>query len=115
MTEQQIQQQIRLALGRGDVRLWRNNTGALRDEHGRLVRFGLGPGSADLIGLRTIEVGNARVAQFVALEVKGARGRATQEQLNFLALVESMGGVAALVRSVEEAELALRGPPGHSG
>lgn len=112
MNEQQIQQQIRLALGRGDVRLWRNNTGAMRDEQGRLVRFGLAKGSADLIGLRTIEVGSARVAQFVALEVKTSTGRTTEEQRHFLALVERMGGIAAVVRSVEEAEQALRGPPG---
>jgi hypothetical protein len=34
MTEQQIQQQIRLACSSGDTRLFRNNTGTLRDQHG---------------------------------------------------------------------------------
>jgi hypothetical protein len=112
MSEQQIQQQIRLALGKGDARLWRNNTGALRDENGRLVSYGLCKGSADLIGFRSIEIGSQRIAQFVALEVKSATGRPTEEQRHFLALVERMGGIAAIVRSVEEAEQVLRGPPG---
>jgi hypothetical protein len=75
MTEQQIQQQIRIACSRGPVRLWRNNVGALRDENGR-------PG-----------------------------GRATTEQLNWLATVREMGGIAGLVHSVEEADALLRAPP----
>ena len=40
-SEHEIQQRIRLACGRGAVRLWRNNTGALVDQQGRFVRFGL--------------------------------------------------------------------------
>ena len=35
-SEHEIQQRIRLACGRGPVRLWRNNTGALVDQQGRL-------------------------------------------------------------------------------
>ena len=38
-SEHEIQQRIRLACGRGPVRLWRNNTGALVDQQGRFVRF----------------------------------------------------------------------------
>lgn len=37
-SEHEIQQRIRLACGRGRVRLWRNNTGDLVDQQGR---FGL--------------------------------------------------------------------------
>jgi hypothetical protein len=36
------------------VRLWRNNVGALRDERGRLVTYGLCKGSSDLIGLHQV-------------------------------------------------------------
>jgi hypothetical protein len=35
-SEHEIQQHIRLACGREAVRLWRNNTGTLVDQHGRL-------------------------------------------------------------------------------
>jgi hypothetical protein len=71
-SEHEIQQRIRLACGRGPVRLWRNNTGALVDRQGRLVRFGLCRGSSDLISLRSLEITpelvGQRIAQFVALE-----------------------------------------------
>jgi hypothetical protein len=56
MSEHEIQQRIRLACGQGPVRLWRNNSGALVDQQGRLVRFGLCKGSSDLIGLRSLEI-----------------------------------------------------------
>ena len=83
-SEHEIQQRIRLACGRGAVRLWRNNTGALVDQQGRLARFGLCKGSSDLIGLRSLEItpemAGQRVAQFVALEVKTASGVVSPEQ-----------------------------------
>ena len=73
-SEQHIQQRIRLACNRGPTRLWRNNTGRLRDERGQLVTFGLCPGSADLIGYRTVVVTpdmvGQRLAVFAAVEVK---------------------------------------------
>jgi hypothetical protein len=107
MTEQQIQQAIRLALGRGDTRLWRNNTGTLMDKHGRPVQFGLCKGSADLIGLRTITITpehlGQRLAVFAAVEVKSATGRATPEQLAFIDVVQQMGGFAGVARSVDDA------------
>ena len=113
-SEHEIQQRIRLACGRGAVRLWRNNTGALVDQQGRFVRFGLCKGSSDLIGLRSLEITpelvGLRLAQFVALEVKTAQGVLRPEQQAFLRLVQQLGGVAAVCRSVEEAEQLLGTP-----
>jgi len=113
-SEHEIQQRIRLACGRGTVRLWRNNTGALVDQQGRFVRFGLCKGSSDLIGLRSLEIMpelvGQRLAQFVALEVKTAQGVLSQEQQAFLRLVQQLGGVGAVCRSVEEAEQLLGTP-----
>ena len=110
-SEHEIQQRIRLACGRGPVRLWRNNTGALVDQQGRFVRFGLCKGSSDLIGLRSLEITpellGRRIAQFVALEVKTPLGTLSPEQRAFLRLVEKLGGVAAVCRSVNEAEQVL--------
>jgi hypothetical protein len=112
--EHEIQQRIRLACGRGPVRLWRNNTGALVDQQGRFVRFGLCKGSSDLIGLRALEITpelvGQRIAQFIALEVKTAQGVLSPEQRAFLRLVQQLGGVAAICRSVEEAEQLLDTP-----
>ena len=113
-SEHEIQQRIRLACGRGPVRLWRNNTGALVDQQGRFVRFGLCKGSSDLIGLRSLEITTElvglRLAQFVALEIKTAQGVLRPEQQAFLRLVQQLGGVAAVCRSVEEAEQLLGSP-----
>jgi hypothetical protein len=71
-SEHEIQQRIRLACGRGPVRLWRNNPGALVDQQGRFVSFGLCKGSSDLIGLRSLEITpelvGQQLAQFVAVE-----------------------------------------------
>jgi hypothetical protein len=112
--EHEIQQRIRLACGRGAVRLWRNNTGALVDQQGRFVRFGLCKGSSDLIGLRSLEITpelvGQRLAQFVAVEVKTGQGVLSPEQRAFLRLVQKLGGVAAVCCSVEEAEQLLGTP-----
>jgi hypothetical protein len=114
VTEQHVQQSIRLALSRGDTRLWRNNTGTLYDRQGRPVTFGLCKGSADLIGLRSITIGpehlGQRLAVFAAVEVKSATGRLTPEQAAFLEQVQAMGGLAGVARSVEDAAAILGNP-----
>lgn len=107
--ESAIQQAIRL-LSRGSIRLFRNNTGALKDAQGRLVRYGLCTGSSDLIGFRSLEITpdmvGTTVAQFVAIEVKD-RGRATPEQQAFIAMVHQAGGLAGIARSVDDARSIL--------
>ena len=112
MSEQRIQQEIRLALGSGPVRLWRNNTGTLPDRQGRPVRFGLCKGSSDLIGLRSITIGPEHVGQtlavFAAVEVKAQTGRTTPDQQAFIATVAAMGGLAGVARSVEDAAQILQ-------
>ena len=106
--ERRIQSEIQLAAcaDGGPARLWRNNTGALRDSRGQLVRYGLCPGSSDLIGFRSIvltpEMVGQRVAVFAAVEVKD-RSRPTQQQEAFIALVQRGGGMAGIARSVPDA------------
>jgi hypothetical protein len=105
-----VQNDIRLAVGRGDIRLWRNNTGALKDPNGRLVRYGLCKGSSDLIGYRTITITPDMVGQqlavFAAIEVKDC-GAPTPEQLHFIAQVKAAGGLAGVARSVADAQAIL--------
>ena len=108
-SETDLQQRIRLALGtRPDLRLFRNNTGTLPDPRtGRPVQFGLARGSADLIGYRTVTITpdmvGQRVAIFTSLEVKTPTGRIRPEQVNWQRAVSSAGGIAAIVRSVDDA------------
>jgi hypothetical protein len=108
--ERRIQAEIQLAAGNG-ARLWRNNVGALRDAQGQLVRYGLCPGSSDLIGFRTITITpdmvGQRVAVFSAVEVKD-KARPTEQQHAFIRLVEQAGGMAGVARSVPDALAILR-------
>lgn len=106
-SEQTIQQHIRLACSRGSTRLFRNNTGTLRDINGRPVSFGLCKGSADLIGwtVRTItpEMVGQQIAVFTSIEVKSTSGRVKPEQQQWLNAVQAAGGIAGIARSVGEA------------
>ena len=113
-TETTLQQRIRLACCRGRARLFRNNVGALRDAiTGRLVRFGLAPGSADLVGWRTVVIGPEHVgqqlAQFVSLEVKapGRLRQARPDRLAWQRQVEAAGGLAVIVDSEAAAVAAV--------
>jgi len=112
VSEQTIQQHIRLACSIGTCRLFRNNTGTLRDQHGRPVQFGLCKGSADLIGWRTVtitpEMVGQQVAVFTSIEVKTPTGRIRQQQQQWLNAVQAAGGIAGVVRSVEDAMDLLR-------
>lgn len=105
--EHAIQNEIRLELGNGDCRLFRNNTGCLRNAHGRTVCFGLAKGSSDLIGWKTKEITadmvGQKVAIFTAVEVKD-KGRPTKEQKAFISCVKDAGGFAGIARSVGDAE-----------
>ncbi len=112
--EAKIQHDVRLALG-VTIPLWRNEVGVVRfeDKKGipRTVSFGLCKGSSDLIGIRPLlimpeHVGRT-IGQFVAFELKTVKGRATKEQKMFLELIERNGGIAAIVRSVDDAREAL--------
>ena len=102
MREQSIMQRVQLEASRRGYRLFRNNVGCLPDARGVPVRYGLCPGSSDLIGWRpltiTPDMVGHTVAQFVAVEVKGPAGKATPEQLRFLDAVTSAGGVALIAR-----------------
>lgn len=114
MQESKILADIRQDLGlRPDVRLFRNNVGALMDRDGRLVRYGLGTGTSDLIGPRMVTVTPDMVgrtlAVFCAIEAKTQRGRVTPEQLSFIHMVRSFGGYAGIARSVEDARAIVDG------
>ena len=78
----------------------------------RRVSFGLTPGSGDLIGWRTRiitqdDVGR-RIAQFLSVEVKSAKGALRPNQSAWMDAVRRFGGLAVLARDpktvVEEVE-----------
>lgn len=95
--ERDIQAAVRLALGSDPgLVLFRNSVGY--DSNTR-QRFGLCPGSADLVGCCD--------GRFIGLEIKSERGRSSPEQIRWAELIRSKGGFVAVVRSVDEAIAAV--------
>ena len=85
-----------VALSAAGALVWRQNTGAYRDKAGRLIRYGLCTGSADIIGI-------APDGRFLAVEIKTAMGQPTDAQVAFIAAVRRAGGRAGIARSGAEA------------
>lgn len=124
MKEQNVLKTILLAVCKGPTRVWRNNSGMAwvgdvvrvnkRDillKNARPLRAGF-KGISDLIGYTSVticpeDVGKT-MAVFTAIEVKAAKGRATKEQVAFLARVKDAGGYAGVARSPEDAEKIIK-------
>lgn len=97
--------QIMLAAPHLGCRLFRNNTGVLKDARGRHVTFGLCVGSSDLIGWTTLP---DTTAVFTAIEVKQAKGtKPTRQQTAFVTAVNMAGGIACIATSVEDVRAAI--------
>lgn len=138
MKESSILMAIRDKCSRGLVRLWRNNVGkgvmiahphaqtrqaiisecialaAARGGSGARITYGLHVGSGDLIGYRVVtvtpEMVGQRVAVFASVEVKTDTGRESEEQVSWREHIASVGGVAFVARSVEQAQELLDKP-----
>jgi hypothetical protein len=103
--EQTIQNEGRLAIGSlPDVRLYRNNVGALPDKRGVLVRYGLAVGSADTIGLvaprgRMLSI-EWKVPGYVPSGAKELERE--RQQQNWRDQINGMGGIAIRADSAEQ-------------
>ena len=99
MRESSLYNTLRLEAVKYGCILFRNNSGCLQDQRGEYVRYGVAsPGGADLIGWTR----RHGVAVFTAVEVKVGIRKATAAQQAFLAAVLAAGGIAGVVRSVED-------------
>lgn len=93
-----LKQRIRLALGaEPGVIIFNNPVGFDSD---RSIRYGLGKGSCDLIGVVD--------GIFVGIEIKTGSGRPTKDQAAWIAAVRAVGAVAGVVRSVDDARELVR-------
>ena len=117
-TEEAVQSHLQVEAPRRGAELWRNNNGALKDETGRMVRYGLGNissrvsenwKSSDLIGifprLITSDMVGQIIGQFAAVEVKEPGWRKPKNdreraQARFLTTVALLGGHAQFAQSV---------------
>ena len=93
--ESDVLAETMLALSRIGALVMRNNSGALRDAHGRLVRFGM-KGSADILACYQ--------GRFVAVECKREGKRPSPDQVRYANAVRAAGGIYVVVRSKEDAE-----------
>jgi len=119
--ESDIQQLIQIEGPKWHNILLRNNSGALKDIGGRVVRFGLGniskkqnetSKSSDLIGVRTFVVTQEMVGQmmgqFTAIEVKAEgwkrnlKDKRENAQQAFIEWVRLRGGVAGFAANEEQ-------------
>lgn len=102
MSEQQLVNEIKHYLNAKGHLVWRNNSGVTRstytDKRGvrrdRMWRAGF-KGISDIIGI-------AADGRFIAIECKAGRNKATLFQEEFLHDIESRGGIAAVVYSLDE-------------
>ncbi len=120
MNESPILESLLRKLNRGNIRMFRNNVGVayqgnVKDLGFRkkliinssVIKFGLCPGSSDLIGWKSItitpEMVGQRIAVFTAVEVKRPKkSRASEGQLNFIEQVKQAGGIGLIVKSEED-------------
>ena len=126
-SEDVVQQEIMMTAPAHNCVLMRNNSGAMQDATGRLVRYGLGNESktvnemiksSDLIGITTITITSEMVGQqvgiFTAVEVKkenwkfSLKNKRERAQQAFINWVISKGGLAGFAKSLDDLELVLR-------
>lgn len=126
MRESAVQQRVILRASELDVLTMRNNSGALFDENGRLVRYGLMNESkqinsvyksSDLIGITPINAylqlpnlpaGWYKIGVFTAIETKPSdwsfspKDKRAVAQANFHKLVIDNGGFAGFATSADD-------------
>lgn len=127
--EADLMRSLMVEAPRHGARLWRNNVGtglAIRAKTPALrqaiiaecqavaarmggsaarITYGLPTGSGDLIGFVQRDAGPV----FASVEVKTKTGRETEDQKRWRAYVQSVGGVAGAVRSVDELRALISG------
>lgn len=123
--ETPLMHEIQLATSQAGARIFRNQVGegrfAMRgcaycQRGGEYVTFGLGPGSPDLVGWKTVtvtpEMVGKKLAVFVGIEVKvpGAKTEAKRlrNQKQFLETIQAHGGIAFMATARDEAVLKLK-------
>ena len=107
MKENAILRSIRARMGQLRMLILRYQCGTFIAPDGTFVHIGE-KGVSDLIGIvphtvRPEDVGKV-IGVFTAMEVKQAGGRVRTEQGPFLRRINALGGIAAVVRSAEDAE-----------
>ncbi len=106
MLEKPLAAKLRIAAPKHNARLFRNQVGTYKLVDGRYLTSGLGTGSPDLIGWKTVTVTpdmvGTKIAVFVGLELKTGKKKPTPPQLQWLRHIEESGGLGGLVYTEAE-------------
>lgn len=101
MTEHEIQKEIMDFLQQIGVKCWRNNVGRKHN-----LYFGL-KGSGDILGI-TNKLFKKGQGKFLSIEVKGEKGKISDEQKEFMFMVNKAGGVAIVAKSENDVAKLLK-------
>ena len=106
MAEKSLTAKLRLAAPKHGARLFRNQVGTYKLADGRYLTSGLGTGSPDLIGWKTVTVTpsmiGTKIAVFVGLELKTGKKTPPQEQIQWLQQIRESGGYAGWASTEEQ-------------
>lgn len=122
MAEKSLAANIRIAAPKHNARMFRNQVGTyiMADpkcwscqKHGRRISSGFGKDSPDQVGWQTVvvtpEMVGTKVAVFVGMELKTGKRKPTGGQYNWLKVIKDSGGIAGVVRTIEEAVAIFEG------
>jgi len=106
LSEAAFMREFLLEMSKKGVRLWRNQVGTYKLIDGRVITTGFGRGSSDLIGYTPVvitqDMVGQKIAVFTAYELKSETGKATPNQLWFIDHIKKAGGIAALVKPLQQ-------------
>jgi deoxycytidylate deaminase len=95
-----INHYLELLENQGRLVFFRNNSGALINQHGRFIRFGKAGAPDFMVYLLD--------GRCVHLEVKNEKGKQSPNQLEYQAKIEKLGHRYCIVRSVDEVEILIK-------
>jgi len=102
MQEAELQREILNAFEYdSNIKIFRNNTGMIKAENKRLVRFGQ-VGSADILGIvkhfRCKRCNASQDGVFLAIEVKSDKGKVTEHQQKWLDTISNFNGICMVIK-----------------
>ena len=109
MLEHNLQDRIRLFISESKLAtMFHNNVGF---DKVHKIKYGLCVGSSDIIGWQskiiTPDMVGKKVAVFTAIELKVENRKSSDKQRNFINRVNLSGGIAGVVRNVNDVEKLL--------
>lgn len=112
MSERRLDKLILLEYSKGDCRLFKNDNGYAELRNGAWIRFGLAPGSSDLVGAKSIIITPEMIGKKIAVAVviedklpkKDGGKNPTRLQKNFLMVADKLGCIAGVARAVQDVQ-----------